>query len=159
MAAAPVAALAPLSPITGREIQAREGERFAIEGLTLYTPRFTRLLVRDLTLQLQPGDALLITGASGLVGSRVVRRLLPAHQSGKLALVAAARNERQQTRCAELGIGCVHLDFDDPASVRAAVAEGLPALAEGIGPLAEQRLQQVRAAFALDGDAALQPWQ
>lgn len=64
---------------------------------------------------------ILITGASGLVGSRVVRRLLPAHQAGSLRLVAAVRNERQQARCAELGIAGVHLDFDDPASVRSAM--------------------------------------
>ena len=56
----PVRDLAPaldLDPDPQSRILSRERGRFAIEKLTLYTPQFDRLLVKDLSLELRPGDA------------------------------------------------------------------------------------------------------
>lgn len=80
---APAGTEASAPPDPGTEIEAREGDRFAIEGLTLYTPQFARLLVRDLSLELEPGDALLITGPSGCGKSSLLRAIAGLWRTGE----------------------------------------------------------------------------
>lgn len=65
---------------------------------------------------------ILVTGASGTIGGALVRRLLPAHRDGRLVVVAGARNAARRERLAALGVEVAAIDYDDVASVRAAVA-------------------------------------
>jgi putative ATP-binding cassette transporter len=63
-------------------IQRRPGEHFMLESLTVYTPRFERLLVKELNLSLAPGAGLLIVGASGCGKSSLLRAIAGLWRSG-----------------------------------------------------------------------------
>lgn len=65
---------------------------------------------------------ILITGATGTVGGALLRRLAAAHREGRIVVSAGARSAAKRERLAALGVAAVPLDYEDAASVRAAVA-------------------------------------
>ena len=61
--------------------------RLAIQNLTLQTPNYQRTLVKDLSIALQPGEGLLIMGASGCGKSSLLRAIAGIWNSGTGAII------------------------------------------------------------------------
>jgi NAD(P)H dehydrogenase (quinone) len=55
----------------------------------------------------------LVIGASGTIGSKLVDELVPGHQAGLLRVVAATRRQEVASSLRERGIEVRHLDLDD----------------------------------------------
>ena len=63
-------------------IELVEDNRFATEAMTLQTPNGERTLVKDLSFSVEPGEGILIMGASGLGKSSLVRAIAGLWNTG-----------------------------------------------------------------------------
>ena len=66
----------------GGVIESVEGSRLVLERVTLQTPNYERLLVRNLSLAIDPGNGLLIVGESGSGKSSLLRAIAGLWSSG-----------------------------------------------------------------------------
>jgi putative ATP-binding cassette transporter len=68
-------------------IQTVEAERLAVEHLSLQTPNYQRTLVEDLSVELLPGQGLLVMGPSGCGKSSLLRAIAGLWNSGEGTIV------------------------------------------------------------------------
>jgi len=67
---------------TNPVIEVLEDSRLAVEGLTLQTPNYQRTLFEDLSIELPPGEGLLVVGSSGCGKSSLLRAIAGLWESG-----------------------------------------------------------------------------
>lgn len=67
-------------------IERRPASHLALDSLTLHPPRSERVLIKELSLALKPGDALLITGDSGCGKSSLLRAIAGLWHTGSGAI-------------------------------------------------------------------------
>ena len=63
-------------------IESVHGSRLALEGVTLLTPNHERILLRELSMTVQPGEGLMIVGSSGSGKSSLLRAIAGLWDSG-----------------------------------------------------------------------------
>ena len=80
----------PGSPDPARTIASAEGDRLALRDVTLHTPAFERVLVEKLSLELPPGEGLLIVGPSGCGKSSLLRAIAGLWRAGDGEIVRPA---------------------------------------------------------------------
>jgi len=74
-------------------IQRTPGTQLKLDSVTLCPPRSDRVLIKDLTLTVQPGDALLITGDSGCGKSSLLRAIAGLWHKGSGVIHHPPREE------------------------------------------------------------------
>jgi putative ATP-binding cassette transporter len=126
-------------------IAMRPGAHFALEALTLHPPQSDRVLIKELSLVLKPGDALLITGASGCGKSSLLRAIAGLWHTGSGTIQHPPLEDvfflpqqpylQASTLRSQLIYPSVHSDLSDEQLLDILEQVHLPALAERMGGL------------------------
>lgn len=67
----------------GDVIRSHESPRLALDGVTLHTPDYRKILVRGVSAELSPGKGVLIAGASGVGKSSLLRAIAGLWNAGE----------------------------------------------------------------------------
>ncbi len=126
-------------------IETRTASSLALESLTLCPPASERILIRNLSLALKPGDALLITGDSGSGKSSLLRAIAGLWHTGSGVIQRPPLEElfflpqqpylQSGTLRSQLIYPSVESDLDDAQLLEILDQVHLPRLAEHVGGL------------------------
>ena len=126
-------------------IAMRPGTHFALEAVTLHPPQSDRVLIKELSLVLKPGDALLITGASGCGKSSLLRAIAGLWRTGSGTIQHPPLEDvfflpqqpylQPGTLRSQLIYPSVHRDLSDEQLLDILQQVHLPALADRVGGL------------------------
>jgi putative ATP-binding cassette transporter len=126
-------------------IAMRPGTHFALESVTLCPPQSDRVLIKELNLVLKPGDALLITGASGCGKSSLLRAIAGLWHTGSGTIQHPPLEDvfflpqqpylQASTLRSQLIYPSVHCELSDEQLLDILAQVHLPALAERMGGL------------------------
>ena len=74
--------LGTIAPTTVNKIETKTADCLSLDRITLQTPDYQRILVQDLSLQLAPGQGLLVRGPSGCGKSSLLRAIVGLWDAG-----------------------------------------------------------------------------
>ncbi|WP_426161485.1 ABC transporter ATP-binding protein/permease [Pseudoduganella sp. R-34] len=141
----PVAEGEAVSGKTRPRIRMRPGKQIAVDALTVCPPQSERVLVKDLSFVLAPGDALLITGDSGCGKSSLLRAIAGLWDTGSGLIHHPPLKEffflpqqpylQQGTLRSQLIYPSVQTRLSDEQLLEILVQVHLPQLAERVGGL------------------------
>jgi len=80
-------------PRKGNVIRSAEAPHLALQDVTLHTPNYERILVQNLSVEVKPGESLLIVGDSGCGKSSLLRAIAGLWYAGSGSILRPPANE------------------------------------------------------------------